>query len=158
MAQAPRWGTLDDCEDLRVVFGRIPSCKSRRLRLPQHGGAGTLADLSVPIRLTFQFADDPLRGRRRVDRKLGILQQSNVCCQVLRSGPNTQSLTPTCPRGPSQRLRATESLFFKTPYVWEVRWPRPGAKLRSPCRAVDYVHDCRLDAASDGGVTAILPV
>src|SRR5687767_4296525 len=104
------------------------------------------------------MADDPLRSKRRADRKLGIVQQSGVCCQVLRSGPNTQSLTLPGPRGPSQRLRDTESLFFKAPYVWEVGWPRPGAKLRSPCRAVAYVHDCRLDAASDGGVTAILPV
>jgi hypothetical protein len=51
-----------------------------------------------------------------------------------------------------------QSLFFKAPYVWDDRRPRPRAKLRSPCRAVAYVHDRRLDAASDGRVTAILPV
>jgi hypothetical protein len=51
-----------------------------------------------------------------------------------------------------------QSLFFKAPYVWDDRRPRPRAKLRSPCRAVAYVHDRRLDAASDGRVTAVLPV
>src|SRR6185436_14302336 len=50
------------------------------------------------------------------------------------------------------------SLFFKAPHVWDDRRPRPRAKLRSPCRAVSYVHDRRLDAASDGRVTAVLPV
>src|SRR6266576_4921163 len=52
----------------------------------------------------------------------------------------------------------TQSLFFKTPYVWDDRRPRPRVKERSPCRAVGHVHERRLDAASDGIVTAVLPV
>ena len=50
------------------------------------------------------------------------------------------------------------SLFFKTPYVWDDRRPRPRLKERSPCRAVGHVHEWRLDAASYGGITAVLPV
>jgi hypothetical protein len=103
-------------------------------------------------------SDDPLRGSRCVDRKLGIVQQSDVCCLASALRAKHPIADPPGPRGQGQRLRVAESLFFKAPYVWEVRWPRPGAKLRSPCRAVAYVHDRRLDAATDGGVTAILPV
>src|SRR5271169_62042 len=51
-----------------------------------------------------------------------------------------------------------QSLFFKTPYVWDDRRPRPRVKERSPCRAVSHVHEWRLDAASDGRITAVLPV
>ena len=55
-------------------------------------------------------------------------------------------------------LILAQSLFFKAPNVRNVRRPGPGAKLRSPCRPVAYVHDRRLDAASDGRVMAVLPV
>ena len=51
-----------------------------------------------------------------------------------------------------------QSLFFKTPYVWNDRRPLPLAELRSPSRPVGHVHERRLDAASDGRVTAVLPV
>ncbi|HYI95922.1 MAG TPA: hypothetical protein VEX68_20440, partial [Bryobacteraceae bacterium] len=53
--------------------------------------ANHLPDRALPRTYppNYRVDDDPLRGRRRVDRKLGILQQSDVCCQVLRSGPNT---------------------------------------------------------------------
>ena len=51
-----------------------------------------------------------------------------------------------------------QSLFFKTPYVWDDRRPRPRIKERSPCRAVGHVHERRLDASSDVIVAAVLPV
>ena len=51
-----------------------------------------------------------------------------------------------------------QSLFFKTPYVWDDRRPRPRLKERSPCRAIGHVHERCLDPASDVMVTAVLPV
>src|SRR5262245_9991899 len=42
-----------------------------------------------------------------------------------------------------------QSLFFKTPYVWDDRRPRPRFKERSPCRAIGHVHERCLDGASD---------
>ena len=51
-----------------------------------------------------------------------------------------------------------QSLFFKTPYVWDDRRPRPRLKERSPCRAIGHVHERCLDPASDVMVAAVLPV
>lgn len=51
-----------------------------------------------------------------------------------------------------------QSLFFKTPYVWNDRRPRPRLKERSSCRAIGHVHERCLDPASDVMVTAVLPV
>ena len=48
-------------------------------------------------------------------------------------------------------------LFFKTPYVWDDRRPRPRVKERSPSRSIGHVQERRLDAASDVIVPAVLP-
>ena len=83
---------------------------------------------------------------------------------ILRPG----GLLPVCPWIAQQILESglkyiirqslEQSLFFKTPYVWDDRRPLPLAELGSPSRPVGHVHERRLDAASDCRVTAVLPV
>jgi hypothetical protein len=53
---------------------------------------------------------------------------------------------------------SARSLGFESPNVGGVWRARPRFKERSMCRVIGHVHVRCLDAASDGGVTAIFPV